>query len=182
MSSYRPITDTWFCVRPQLRRGAKYYGAYPTGFLEKARVFMGVHYTDPVLHVCSGLVRLYKFDRAVGPNDKTLDLNPAVRPDFLQDARDPYPRGFKAILADPPYSEDDADHYPPKRERYPSPHSILENGIEAISPGCRVGILHYYAPAPPHGVRYIAEIDVKLGWNNRTRVFSVYEKPLRRTR
>lgn len=180
MSSGRPISDQWYCVRAQLRHGAKYYGAYPSGFLEKARVFLGVHINDPVLHVCAGLVRFYKFERGVGPNDKTLDLNPAVRPDYLQDARDAYPRGFKAIMADGPYSEDEAENYPPGRDVYPAPRRILENGLDAIAPGCRVGILHYYAPRCPAGVHFIAEIDVKLGFDNRTRVYSVYEKPMRR--
>lgn len=180
MSSFRPIGDIWYCVRPQLKHGAKYYGAYPTGFPEKGRVFLGVHINDPVLHVCSGLVRLYKFDRGFGPNDRTLDLNPEVQPDYLQDAREAYPRGFKAVMADGPYSEEDAGHYPPGAARYPSPRRILENALDSLSPGCRVGILHYYAPRPARGVHFIAEIDVKLGFENRTRVYSVFEKPMRR--
>jgi hypothetical protein len=31
--SYRPITDVWILARPKV----KYYGAYPNGFLERAR-------------------------------------------------------------------------------------------------------------------------------------------------
>ena len=30
--SYRPITDVWILGRPKVR----YYGAYPSGFLERA--------------------------------------------------------------------------------------------------------------------------------------------------
>ena len=33
---YRPITDLWFLARPKV----KYYGAYPNGFLERARALL----------------------------------------------------------------------------------------------------------------------------------------------
>lgn len=36
--SYRPITDFWILARPKV----KYYGAYPSGFLERARALVGV--------------------------------------------------------------------------------------------------------------------------------------------
>jgi hypothetical protein len=87
MSNYRPITDVWYLARTKV----KYYGAYPAGFLERARALLGVHITDPVLHVCAGKVRDYPFKNAFGPNDRTLDLDPAVEPNFLRDARDPLP-------------------------------------------------------------------------------------------
>ncbi len=177
--SYRPIGDIWYCVRPKLRDGHKYYGAYPAGYLEKARIFMGVHISDAVLHVCSGMTRYYPYPkRAVGPNDKMLDLNPAVKPDFLQDARDPYPKGFKAIMCDSPYSEADAEHYPPGASKYPTPRTLLKNSLEALDVGRRVGILHYVAPRIPPGceAKLIVEVDIKLGFENRPRVFSVYEK------
>ncbi len=178
MSNYRPITDTWYCVRPKLKGGVKYYGAYPAGFLERARVLMGVHINDPVLHVCSGYAHLYPYEGGYGPNDKRLDLNPACAPDFIQDAREPYPTGFKAIMADPPYSEPDADHYPPGAPRYPRPRMILENALRSLVEGQRVGILHYVAPRPPVDIpcKFIAKITVSLGYDNRDRVFSVYEK------
>lgn len=178
MSNYRPITDTWYCVRPKLKGGVKYYGAYPAGFLERARVFLGVHIDDPVLHVCSGYAHLYPYEGGYGQNDKRLDLNPACEPDFLQDARDPLPHGFKAMLADPPYSEPDADKYPSGAKLYPRPRLILQNALEALQPGQRVGILHYVSPRPPAlmPVKFIASINVKLGYDNRDRVYSVFER------
>ncbi len=178
MASYAPpITGVRYFVRAQLKRGAKYYGAYPAGFLEFARTFLGVHIDDPVLHVCAGLTRLYPYPRrAIGPNDRTLDLNPAVRPDFLQDARDPWPPGFKAAMCDGPYSELEAANYPPGARVYPSPRKLLERAMESLAPGQRVGILHYKAPRPPPGCIFLVEWDCKLGFENMTRVYSVYEK------
>ena len=105
--TYRPVCDVWIMGRPRLRGGQKLYGSFPNGFVERARLLLGVNIADPVLHVCGGLVRFYAYPkRAVGPNDRTMDLNPMMEPDFIQDARKgPYPEGFKAILADPPNIE-----------------------------------------------------------------------------
>jgi hypothetical protein len=48
--TYRPISDEWILARPRLREGAKLFGAYPGGYLERARALLGVHINDPVLH------------------------------------------------------------------------------------------------------------------------------------
>jgi len=89
--SYRPLTDVWMLCRSKLPAGNKYYGAYPSGFLERARYLLGVTINDPVLHICSGEVMNYQSGpmrgKGVGPNDKTLDLDPELSPDFLLDAR-----------------------------------------------------------------------------------------------
>ena len=107
--TYRPITDMWILARPKV----KYYGAYPSGFLERARALLGVTMDDTVLHVCAGRVRDYPF-RGFGRKDRTLDLDSEVKPDYLRDCRyslATYSGGWPAILADPPYSEQDAMHY-----------------------------------------------------------------------
>jgi hypothetical protein len=174
--SYRPIADTWFLARPKLKGGGKYYGAYLGGFPERGRALLAATIEEPVLHVCGGCAKLYPYGGGFGPNDKTLDLDPLVQPDFIQDAREPYPAGFKAVLADPPYSETDADKYAPGREKYPAPGRILRLGLDAVPPGGRVGILHYLLPQPPKGVRFVACITLVAGFNNRGRFFSVFEK------
>lgn len=174
--TYRPITDVWFLARAKLKHGATYYGAYLGGFPERARALLGATIDEPVLHVCGGLARLYPYTGGFGRNDKTLDADPSVRPDFLQDARRAYPRGFKAILADPPYSEDEATNYNTGAERYPPPNLIVRNAIDALELGQRVGIIHYINPQPPANARYVAAIGVLCGFNNRIRVYSVFEK------
>lgn len=173
---YRPITDIWILARPKLKDGAKYYGAYLGGFPERARALLGVNINDPVLHVCSGMARAYPYDRAFGPADKTLDLNPAVEPDFLQDASDPLPRGFAAYLMDPPYSTEDAVHYPPGASKYPAPNRMVANAIEAVPIGGRVGIIHYLIPKPPGNAKFVALVGVMAGFNNRMRAYSVFER------
>lgn len=176
--TYRPICDTWILARPRLQGGHKLYGAYPGGFPERARALLGVNIADPVLHVCGGLVRFYAYPkRAVGPNDRTMDLNPMMEPDFIQDARKgPYPEGFKAILADPPYSEADADKYAPGSKVYPTPDIIAKHAIAALPIGGRVGILHYAWATPPKNARDVAVISVLTGRRQRARVFTVIER------
>lgn len=180
--SYRPITDTWFLARARLKNGEKYYGAYLGGFPERARALLGVRLDQPVLHVCGGKSRLYPYKRGFGPNDKTLDLDESLKPDYLMDARDPYPKGFDAILADPPYSEVDAEHYMPGSEKYPKPNQIVANALDALPPGGRVGIIHYILPSPPKDSIFVAAISIMCGFNNRVRVFSVFEKPYTETK
>lgn len=179
MPGYRPITDTWFLARAKLKHGATYYGAYLGGFPERARALLGATLDEPVLHVCGGLARLYPYAGGFGPRDKTLDLDADVRPDYHQDARDAYPRGFKAMLCDPPYSEQDAEHYAPTAARYPAPGLIVRNALDALEPGRRVGIIHYLCPQPPASARFVACVGIVSGFNNRIRVYSVFEKAMK---
>jgi hypothetical protein len=175
--SYRPIGgDPWWLARCKYKGGVKRYGGFPGGFLERARALLGVSIDDPVLHVCGGLSRLYPYAGGFGPNDCTLDLDPATQPDFLQDVRAPLPRGFKAMLADPPYGPEEARQYRPGEAAYPKPMVLLRNMLEAVEPGRRVGFLHVLPPQPPKGTRFIACTPVLTGFNQRVRVYSVYER------
>lgn len=177
--TYRPLCDVWMLARCKYKTGTKRYGGYLGGFPERARALLGVALDAPVLHVCGGLARLYPYAGGFGPNDKTLDLDPATEPDFLSDVRDPIPGGpWAAILADPPYSEQDAEHYPPGASAYPAPNKLLRNCLDAVRPGGRVGIIHYLAPQPPKGVRFVAAVAVLSGFNNRARLYSTYERPI----
>lgn len=192
MSNYRPITDIWILARAKLKDGSKYYGAYLGGFPERARALLGCKITDPVLHVCGGMARLYPYKRGFGPNDKTLDLDPKTEPDFLQDARESFPFNFPkehltgdegiselvwpGILIDPPYSEADAAHYLPGSEKYPKPNQLIKNAFDVLPVGGRVGIIHYILPSPPKNSVFVACVGVICGFNNRMRCYSVFEK------
>ncbi len=200
--SYRPITDTWILARPKIA----YYGAYPNGFLERARVFLPVTRTEPVLHVCGGKVKQYPTLKTLCPNDVTCDLNPAVDPDVVWNVRTmgiPDPNqfeqacvrelmsfrpgecGWRGILADRPYSEQDAAEYeqywtvsPPALDaELPEANLIVRSAMDVLCHGGRIGILDYVWPQPPSkGVKSIACIGVIAGFNNRMRCFSVFEK------
>lgn len=174
--SYRPITDMWILARAKLMGGHKYYGAYLGGFPERGRALLGATINEPVLHVCGGMAKHYPYKGGFGPLDKTLDLDPETAPDFHQNALDPLPRGFKAMLADPPYSAEDAKHYRVGEKAYPAPNALLRNMLDAVEPGGRVGLIHYILPSPPAGTRFVAAAGVICGFNNRIRIFSVFER------
>jgi len=189
MGNYRPITDMWIMARAKLKGGHKYYGAYPGGFLERARALLGVHINETVLHVCGGRVKDYPYKHAVGYYDDTMDLDPDLNPDYLHDASKPFPKPrliigdqWAAILIDPPYTEDDAEKYKPGASKFPKANLLLKNALNAVRPGGRVGILHYIWPSPPKDLaRCVATVGVLTGYNNRIRLFSVYERILLET-
>ena len=85
-----------------------YYGGYPATYLRRVRAL----FPDKrnVLHVFSGRV-----DQSEMPGD-TVDLNEDVAPTFVDDAQSlaavPV-QNYDLILADPPYSVEDAEHYKP---------------------------------------------------------------------
>ncbi len=171
--SYRPICDTWILARPKV----PYYGAYPAGFLSRARQLVGASIAEPVLHVCSGKVMEYPY-RGLGARDATMDLDPELKPTYCQDARDAWPqRSWKAVLADPPYSEEDCAHYACGRDAYPNPSLLIKRAFEVLEPGQRIGILHYLWPRPPKDAISVAVVSVLVGFGNRGRLFSVFEKP-----
>ena len=178
--SYRPICDTWILARPKV----KYYGAYPNGFLERARALLGVQRDDSVLHVCGGRAKEYPSWSRLCPSDQTLDLDERCAPDYLADASKPLPGdktrlddAWPAILCDPPYTVADAEHYAVHTDQMPKPNALLKNALESVYIGGRVGMLHYVLPQPPReGVKFVACVGVIVGFNNRIRIFSVYER------
>ena len=173
--SYRPITDTWILARSKV----KYYGAYPSGFLSRARALLGVTNHHQVIHLCSGKVKDYPFE-GVGAEDITIDLDPSLEPDIVHDVRKPFVRKplpyADAVLADPPYTEADADCYSTGRDNLPSGFDCMERARELLVPGQRFGILHYVWFKPIAGFKNIAVITVLVGFNNRARLYSVYER------
>ena len=169
----------WFLARAKLTDGKKYYGAYLGGFPERARAMLGVNVNDPVLHVCGGMAKHYPYRRGFCEFDQTMDIDPNTKPDIEHDVNKPFPLevgSFKAFLCDPPYSEADATHYDAGSINYPKPNQILKNCFEVMTVGQRVGIIHYILPKAPKESKFIAAVGVCCGFNNRIRVYSVFEK------
>jgi hypothetical protein len=83
-----------------------YYGGYPATYLRRVRAL----FRDKTrcLHVFSGMVNLDEF-----PGD-TVDLSGELNPTYVDDAQsllDVPLENYDMVLADPPYSVEDAEHY-----------------------------------------------------------------------
>jgi hypothetical protein len=99
------VAGTWI-MGNNYRVKSSYYGGYPAGYLKRVRAL----FPDKrkVLHLFSG-----KVDTDAFPGD-TVDINPALDPTHVDNAEtlDKTPVGeYDLVLADPPYSEEDCNHY-----------------------------------------------------------------------
>lgn len=99
------VVGTWI-MGNDYRVRSEYYGGYPAGYLRRIRTL----FPDKkrVLHLFSGKVDLTAF-----PGD-TVDTNQDLCPTYVDDAqtlhRVPLEK-YDLVLADPPYSVEDANHY-----------------------------------------------------------------------
>jgi hypothetical protein len=85
---------------------SSYYGGYPAGYLRRIRAL----FPDKtrVLHLFSGKVELEAL-----PGD-TVDINAKLNPTYVDDAqtlRNVPLEHYDLVMADPPYSIEDADRY-----------------------------------------------------------------------
>jgi hypothetical protein len=99
------VVGTWI-MGNDYRVRSEYYGGYPAGYLRRIAALFPDR--RKVLHVFSG-----KVDLSAMPGD-TVDVNPSLEPTFIADAHDlssvPL-HSYDLILADPPYSIEDAERY-----------------------------------------------------------------------
>lgn len=85
---------------------SNYYGGYPAGYLKRIKALFPD--MENTLHLFSGKVDLKTF-----PGD-TVDINPDIKPTWVDDAQtlENIPlKKYDLVLADPPYSVEDAEHY-----------------------------------------------------------------------
>ena len=99
------IVGTWI-MGNNYRVKSGYYGGYPAGYLKRIKAL----FPDKknVLHLFSG-----KVDTEILPG-ATVDINEDTKPTYVDDAQslENVPvADFDLILADPPYSVEDALHY-----------------------------------------------------------------------
>lgn len=130
------VVGTWI-MGNDYRVKSSYYGGYPAGYLRRVRAL----FPDKcrVLHLFSG-----KVDLDVFPGD-TVDINPKLRPTYLDDAQSlstvPLEK-YDLVLADPPYSVEDCEHYGTsmvKRNR-------VMRSLQRLSPGAHVVWLDQVLP------------------------------------
>lgn len=149
--------------------GMHVHGRFPPGFLRwvlRNRILGDDVQRQDVLHVCSGSLR----------EKWTVDLRPHVKPAIAADGTSlPFrDASFKAVLLDPPYSDEYA------RNLYgtenPRPPHLLREAVRVVRPQGRVAILHVACPFTPEGADWLTVYGITTGPGFRIRALTVYEK------
>lgn len=146
-----------------------YYGGYPATYLRRVRAL----FPDKkrALHVFSGRV-----DQSEFPGD-TVDLNEDVQPTFLDDAqsleRVPV-ENYDIVLADPPYSVEDAEHYKPSMVKRNKVMAALGKKARA---GTHVVWLDQVLPMYRKDQwKVVGVIGMSKSTNHRFRVVTIFER------
>lgn len=133
---------TW--MTGQNYQGSGYYGSYPPAFLKRMRSMFDLDLS--LLHLFSGSIRSGAYGART---EVTFDINPALEPDVVGDALQlgSYfeSNSFDLILADTPYSDDDARRYAqqyrgiegPELEKVkmPSRKLVIQECFKVLKPG-----------------------------------------------
>jgi hypothetical protein len=145
-------------------------GGYPKGFLPWAYEAMGVTDPDRVLHLCSGSVV-----RGV-----RVDIRPEKNPDIVADCRNvPLPDGsFDWILADPPYSREYAQNLYGTGADYPLPGQIVKEACRLLSPGGKLGFMHFQVPMTRKPMRIVRVFGITQGAGYAIKAWTLCEKSI----
>jgi len=95
------MVGTWI-IGNYYRNKNGYYGCYPHSYLKRIKSMFPD--CKRILHLFSGSVE----------QDDTFDINPEHNPTYIADAHNlsnVVKKKYELILADPPYSNEDAKHY-----------------------------------------------------------------------
>lgn len=130
------VVGTWI-MGNDYRVKSTYYGGYPAGYLKRVRAL----FPDKrrTLHLFSG-----KVDTATFPGD-TLDINADLNPTYVDDAQTladvPLER-YDLVLADPPYSVEDCEHYGTSMVK----RNAVMRALRRLPPGAHVVWLDQVLP------------------------------------
>jgi len=147
---------------------SKYYGGYPAGYLKRVRAL----FPDKVktLHLFSGMVDLDIF-----PGD-TVDLNPDRGATYVDDAQTllnvPLEQ-YDLVLADPPYSIEDCEHYGTTMVK----RNLVMRALARLPSGAHVVFLDQVLPMWRKDTFAVeAIIGMFKSSNHRFRVITVYRR------
>lgn len=161
------VVGTWI-MGNDYRVKSAYYGGYPAGYLRRIKAL----FPDKrhVLHLFSG-----KVDLATLPGD-TVDIDPALSPTYLDDAQKLVKvplEGYDLVLADPPYSIEDAQRY---RTTMIRRNAVLK-ALVRVPPGTHVVWLDQVLPMFRKDRWAIdAVIGMVKSTNHRFRVVTVFRR------
>jgi len=153
------------------RSKRRYYGEYPPTYLK--RVYALFPEAKNVLHLFSGVV-----EKGTWPNETTFDINPDLEPDVVGDAHELskyFEDGnFDLIVADPPYSQEDANHYGTSMiNRY----KVIKECYKVLKIGGFVCWLDQVLPMyTKKEFKLVGTIGIVRSTNHRFRLLSIFEK------
>jgi hypothetical protein len=161
------VVGTWI-MGNDYRVKSEYYGGYPAGYLKR------IHSLFPdkrrILHLFSG-----KVDLAALPGD-TVDINPDLSPTFVDDAQrlERVPLGeYDLVLADPPYSENDAERYGTTMVK----RNVVLSALRGLSSGTHVVWLDQVLPMYRKDAFDIeAVIGMVKSTNHRFRLVTIFRR------
>ena len=170
------IVGTWI-MGHNYRTASPMYGSYPNGYLARVRALFPDK--TSTLHLFAGRV-----DLTAWPGD-TLDIRPETAPTYVCDAQqqlDGVPLdSYDMVLADPPYSVEDAEHYQTTMVRR---NKVLRRLAEGCRPGTHVVWLDQVLPMYRRTEwSLIGVIGMIKSTCHRFRVITIFERrkePVRR--
>jgi len=163
------VVGTWI-MGNNYRVKSAYYGGYPAGYLRRVRAL----FPDKrhVLHLFSGKVDLAAF------SGDTVDINAQFNPTYIDDAQtlERVPLGnYDLVLADPPYSVEDAERYQTTMVK----RNSVMRALQRLSPGAHVVWLDQVLPMYRKDFFAIeAVIGMVKSTNHRFRVVTVFRRQL----
>jgi hypothetical protein len=150
------------------RVSSGYYGGYPATYQRRVKALFPdkLH----VLHLFSG-----KVDLATCPGD-SVDINPSLSPTYLDDAQTllgvPLEQ-YDLVLADPPYSVEDAEHYQTTMVK----RTLVMRALGRLRPGAHVVWLDQVKPQYRKDTfDLVGEIGMSKSTNHRYRVVTFFRK------
>lgn len=145
-----------------------YYGGYPHGYLKRVAALFPDR--QNVLHLFSG-----KVDTTIFAGD-TVDINADNDPTYVDDAQTllnvPLEK-YDLVLADPPYSVEDAEHYKTTMIK----RNVVMRALERLPVGAKIVWLDQVLPMfKKDYYKIYGVIGMVKSTNHRFRVVTIFER------
>lgn len=161
------IVGTWIMGQNYTVKST-YYGGYPHGYLKRIKAL----FPDKTraLHLFSGKVDTESF-----PGD-TVDVNKDLDPTFVDDAQtlESVPlQNYDIVLADPPYSIEDCEHY--------GTSMVKRNSVMKALGGCAPGTFiiwldQVFPMFRKDTFKIVGVIGMVKSTNHRFRMITIFER------